>query len=181
MQLTPLSKKLIVIIAAVTFSLVALAGLIPQDDALSDEAALLSTSSQTDEELQREQQELAMIRSLTNFSHDLDEELWAQGELRYTGYIQGAGSAIFRFHADGGKQLVATLADEQSQLFEMLLFSNLTSHVMTISSGEAFNISEHGLYELRLVFRSHIESLQALEAENYQAIPQQFTISLELK
>lgn len=178
MRITPLSKKLIVVIAAVTFTLVALAGLLPQKDKLPDELPLVPTAVDESEALSKQQQEEIVVRSLTNFSHDVDDDL-LKG-VQYTGYIKGAGNAIFRLHAQAEQNLVVELAGQESQVFELLLFSNVTSNVFTIISGEPYKIPDTGLYELRIVFRSHIETIQAEEAENQQAVPQVFNLSLKL-
>lgn len=178
MRITPLSKKIIVIIFAVTFTLVVLAGLMPQGERLPEEIPAATTEVDEIEALNEQKQEEILVRSLTNFSHDIDSDL--SSEIQYTGYIKGAGSAIFRLHAQAGQELIAKLEDEQSQLFELLLFSNISSGVVTVISGEPYSIPDNGLYELRIVFRSHIESIQAVEADNKQALPHLFNLSLKL-
>ena len=179
MRITPLSKKIIVVVAAVTFTLVALAGLVPRDDNLPEDVVLVPTAVDEEANLTKQQKEQIVIRSLTNFSHDVDDELVSKG-VQYTGYIEGAGNSIFRIYARAGQHLVAELAGQESQQFELLLFSNLTSDVFTVISGEPYKIPSTGLYELRIVFRTHIETLQATEAENAHAVPQIFNLSLKL-
>lgn len=180
MRITSLSKKIIVVITAVTFALVALAGLVPQGEKVQKEALDVLTETKSSEVLNKQKQEQALIRSLTNFSHDIDEDALNNNETLYTGYIKGAGNAIFRFNAQAGQLLVAELAEAESQLFELLLFSNYTSSVLTLISGESYTIPDNGLYELRIVFRTHIESVQAVEAENHQAVPQIFNLTFKL-
>lgn len=180
MRITSLSKKLIVIVVAVTFALVALVGLLPQGDKLPEEIPEAPTEIEDNEALNKQKQEEALVRSLTNFFHDLDSDALGEEETIYTGYIKGAGNAIFRFHAQADQKLVAELEDEQSQLFELLLFSSSESNVLTLISGEPYTIPDNGFYELRIVYRSHIEALQALEAENHQAVPQVFNLTLKL-
>lgn len=179
MRITPLSRKIIVVVAAVTFALVALAGLLPQKDRLPEQTPVVPGEIEDSEALSKRKQEEIMIRSLTNFSHDIDSDLL--NGVQYTGYIQGAGNAIFRLHAQAEQALLVELAGQESQMFELLLFSNVTSSVITLISGEAYKIPDTGLYELRIVFRSHIETIQAEEAENQQAIPQLFNVSLKLQ
>ncbi|NLA50657.1 MAG: hypothetical protein GX860_00770 [Alcaligenaceae bacterium] len=181
MRITSLSKKIIVVIIAVTFALVALVGLLPQD-AKSPEIVPDAPAELMDTEaLNKKKQEEALIRSLTNFSHDIDSYLLSEGEVLYTGYIKGAGNAIFHFNAQEGQQLVVELAEQESQLFEMLLFNNFNSSVFTLISGEPFMIPSNGLYELRVVYRSHIEVTQAVEDEKHQAVPQAFNLTLKLQ
>lgn len=179
MRITPLSKKIIVIVAAVTFTLVALVGLMPQKETLPDETPAVPREIEDGKVISKQKQEEIMVRSLTNFSHDIDDDL--QNGAQYTGYIKGAGNAIFRLHAQAGQELLAELAGQESQTFEMLLFSNVTSNVYSLISGEAYKIPDTGLYEIRIVFRTHIETIQAEEAENKKAVPQVFNISLQLK
>ena len=179
MRITPLSKKIIVIVAAVTFALVALAGLMPPTKSLPEEIPAAPQEIEEGKVISKQKQEEIMVRSLTNFSHDIDDDL--QHGAQYTGYIKGAGNAIFRLHATAGQELLAELAAQESQTFEMLLFSNVSSSVYTLISGEPYTIPATGLYEIRIVFRTHIESIQAQEAENQQAVPQLFNISLRLK
>ncbi|MDO5666383.1 MAG: hypothetical protein Q4G44_01015 [Alcaligenaceae bacterium] len=179
MRINSLSKKIIVVVAAVTFTLVALAGLIPQKDQLPENSPLVPSEIEDSEGLSKQRQEEIIVRSLTNFSHDIDNDLLAG--VQYTGYIKGAGNAIFRLHAQAQQELVAELAGQESQLFELLLFSNITSSVVTLISGEPYKIPDTGLYEIRIVFRSHIETIQAAEAENQEAVPQVFNLSLKLQ
>ena len=100
MRITPLSKKLIVIIIAVTFALVALVGLVPQRERMPEEVPEVPAEIDDIEALNKQKQEEALVRSLTNFSHDIDSYLLSEGEALYTGYIKGAGNAIFRFNAE---------------------------------------------------------------------------------
>lgn len=179
MRITPLSRKIIVVVAAVTFALVALAGLAPQKEKLPEQSPAIPSEIEDSEALSKQRQEEIIVRSLTNFSHDIDDDLLSG--VQYTGYIKGAGNAIFRFHAQADQELVVELAGQESQMFELLLFSNVTSSVYTLISGDPYKIPDTGLYELRIVFRSHIESIQAQEAENEQAVPQVFNLSLKLK
>ena len=178
MRITPLSKKLIVIIIAVTFALVALVGLVPQRERMPEEVPEVPAEI---EALNKQKQEEALVRSLTNFSHDIDSYLLSEGEALYTGYIKGAGNAIFRFNAEADQELVVELAEQESQLFEMLLYNNFNSIVLTLISGEPFKIPSHGLYELRIVYRSHIEVTQDVEYEKHQAVPQAFNLTLKLQ
>ncbi len=181
MRITPLSKKLIVIIIAVTFALVALVGLVPQRERMPEEVPEVPAEIDDIEALNKQKQEEALVRSLTNFSHDIDSYLLSEGEALYTGYIKGAGNAIFRFNAEADQELVVELAEQESQLFEMLLYNNYNSSVLTLISGEPFKIPSHGLYELRIVYRSHIEVTQDVEDEKHQAIPQAFNLTLKLQ
>lgn len=180
MRITPLSKKIIVVIVAVTFALVAIAGLVPQGQRLAKTVPEMPAEVADSEALNKQKQEEALIRSLTNFSHDIDSHLLSEGEVLYTGYIKGAGNAIFHFNAQAEQELVAELAEQESQLFELLLFNNFNSSVFTLISGEPFKIPSNGLYELRVVYRSHIEATQAVEDDKHQAVPQAFNLTLKL-
>ncbi|CAM5185535.1 hypothetical protein OURE66S_04177 [Oligella ureolytica] len=183
MLITPLSKKIIVVIIAVTFALVAIAGLVPHGERLPKNVTEMHADvleGEALEALNKQKQEEALIRSLTNFSHDIDSHLLSEGEVLYTGYIKGAGNAIFHFNAHVEQELVAELAEQESQLFELLLFNNFNSSVFTLISGQPFKIPSNGLYELRIVYRSHIEATQAVEADKHQAVPQAFHLTLKL-
>lgn len=180
MRITPLSKKIIVVIIAVTFALVAIAGLVPQGERMPEVVPEVPAETDNSEALNKQKQEEALIRSLTNFSHDIDSHLLSEGEVLYTGYIKGAGNAIFHFNAHADQELIAELAEQESQLFELLLFNNFSSSVFTLISGQPFKIPGNGLYELRIVYRSHIEATQAVEADKHQAVPQAFNLTLTL-
>ena len=65
MRITPLSKKLIVIIIAVTFALVALVGLVPQRERMPEEVPEVPAEIDDIEALNKQKQEEALVRSLT--------------------------------------------------------------------------------------------------------------------
>ncbi|MGX9936296.1 hypothetical protein ACVFVO_12995 [Advenella kashmirensis] len=169
MRVNSFSKQFIALIALVTVLSVIIVGYIEQQ--VVETVAQPVPAKQEAEQKHNE----ALINSLTNMTQSVRFPL-NEHAIMYTGYILGAGYSSYQFRAFKDQKLKVNLKGDAS--IDLALFGQ---EAYSLQRDTEYVIPSEGLYELRVLFKTDMESRQEQAAIAHKATPVPYTITINLQ
>ncbi len=169
MRVNSFSKQFIALIALVTVLSVIIVGYVEKQVVEAPDAPV--PAKQAAEEKHNE----ALINSLTNMTQSVRFPL-NEHSIIYTGYIMGAGYSSYQFRAFKDQKLKVNLKGDPS--IELALFGQET---YSLQRDTEYVIPSEGLYELRVLFKTDMESRQEQAAIAHKATPVPYTVTINLQ
>ena len=169
MRVNSFSKQFIALIALVTVLSVIIVGYVEKQVVETVEE---TTPAKT---VTEEKHNEALINSLTNMTQSVKFPL-NEHSMMYTGYILGAGYSSYQFRAFKDQKLKVNLKGDPS--IDLVLFGQ---EAYALERDKEYVIPAEGLYELRVLFKTDMESRQEQAAIAHKATAVPYTITINLQ